>query len=85
MTMRVRITETLSGEVDGFPLSRLMKGNVYDVGTTLGCYLLASGAAVPVTDEAPALLLPLDEEVVGSKVSARHRPDKRPAPKGRPR
>jgi CheY-like chemotaxis protein len=49
--VRVRITEPLSGSVDGIDLSRYNEGLVYDVGTTLANYLLAQGWAVPVTDE----------------------------------
>jgi hypothetical protein len=54
--MRLRITQRLSGSVDGLPLSQFELGESYDVGTSMGSYLLAVGAAepVPVPDPAPA-------------------------------
>ena len=60
--MRVRITQTLSGSIDGIQLSRFVTGLTYDVGTTLGNYLLAEGLAVPVDESMPALVLPLQDD-----------------------
>jgi len=60
--MRVRITQALSGSIDGIQLSRFVTGLTYDVGTTLGNYLLAEGLAVPVDESAPALVLPIQDE-----------------------
>jgi two-component system, chemotaxis family, chemotaxis protein CheY len=58
--VRVRITQSLSGaSVDGIDLSRYLEGLTYDVGTTLGNYLLAQQWATPVPDEEPATTLPL--------------------------
>jgi CheY-like chemotaxis protein len=37
----------LKGEVDGIDLTRFLEGLTYDVGTTLGNYLLAQGWAQP--------------------------------------
>ena len=54
--MRVRITQTLHGSIDGIQLSRFVAGLTYEVGTTLGNYLLAQNAAVPVDPETPALV-----------------------------
>jgi hypothetical protein len=34
---------------------------MYDVGTSLGSYLLATGAAEPVIDQTPARILPIEE------------------------
>ena len=42
---------TLAGYIDGIQVGDLRDGSVYEVGTTLGCYLLAEGWAVPVNDE----------------------------------
>ena len=55
--MRVRITQTRSGSIDGIQLSRFVAGVTYDVGTTLGNYLLAEGLAVPVDESTPALVV----------------------------
>ena len=43
--MRVRITKALAGSIDGIQLSRLSKGRVYDVNTSLACYLLSEEMA----------------------------------------
>jgi len=58
--MRIRVTEKLTGEVDGIALARFTPGYVYDVGVSLGSYLLAMGAVEPVADDTPALVWPLD-------------------------
>jgi len=49
--MRVRITKLLSGSIDGIQLSRFIAGLTYDVGTTVGNYLLSEGVAVPIDDD----------------------------------
>jgi len=59
--MRVRITKPLSGSIDGIQLGRFITGLTYDVGTTLGNYLLSTRVAVPVDSETPALVVPLTE------------------------
>jgi hypothetical protein len=51
--MRVRITKTLTGSIDGIQLSRLAKGQVYDVYTSLACYLLSEKMAEPVQEQEP--------------------------------
>jgi CheY-like chemotaxis protein len=53
--VRVRITRTLTGDVDGIDLTKFLEGLTYDVGTTLANYLLAQGWAEPVTSAAPAV------------------------------
>ena len=59
--MRVRITKPVSGSIDGIQLGRFITGLTYDVGTTLGSYLLSMGVAVPAESQTPALaLLPID-------------------------
>ena len=60
--MRVRITQRLSGSIDGIQLSRFVTGLTYDVGTTLANYLLAEGLAVPVDESTPALVLPIQDD-----------------------
>jgi len=60
--MRLRITQALSGSIDGIQLRRFVTGLTYDVGTTLGNYLLAEGLAVPVDDGTPALVLPIQDD-----------------------
>ena len=60
--MRVRITQRLSGSIDGIQLTRFVTGLTYDVGTTLGNYLLAEGRAVPVDESTPALVLPIQDD-----------------------
>jgi hypothetical protein len=49
--VRLKITKQLSGSIDGLHLGRFAVGGVYDVGTSLANYLLAVGAAEPVTEE----------------------------------
>ena len=34
---------------------------MYEVGTSLGSYLLATGAAEPLIDQTPARIVPIDE------------------------
>ena len=62
--MRVRVTQKLTGDVDGIPLDRFVPGHVYDVGVSVGCYLLALGAVEPVSDDSPALTCPAGEAIV---------------------
>jgi hypothetical protein len=51
--MRLKITHALSGSIDGIQLSHFVVGGSYDVGTSLGSFLLAIGAAQPEPDEPP--------------------------------
>jgi hypothetical protein len=48
--VRVRITRVCRDEIDGVPLARFQRGLVYEVDTSLGCYLVASGCAEVVLD-----------------------------------
>ena len=75
--MRVRITQALSGSIDGIQLSRFVTGLTYDVGTTIGNYLLAEGLAVPVDESTPALVLPTPSEAQDRARRARRRRPKR--------
>jgi hypothetical protein len=49
--MRLKITHALSGSIDGIQLSHFVVGQTYDVGSSLGSFLLAIGAAEPESDE----------------------------------
>jgi hypothetical protein len=46
-------------------LSRFEVGQQYLVGTSLANYMLAAGSAVPVADDSPAKLTPLEDRLVG--------------------
>ena len=59
--MRLRITRQPVGSVDGIRLDDFIVGFVYDIGTTLGSYLLAQGLAEPADVDAPGLVPPLSE------------------------
>ncbi len=61
--MRVRITQQLRGSVDGIDLTRFLEGLTYEVGTTLGNYLLAQQWAEPATEHEPAAILPLNRTI----------------------
>jgi hypothetical protein len=51
----------MSGDLDGFRLDRLKIGEMYDIGASLATYLMSCGFAVPVVDERPARIVPLDQ------------------------
>jgi len=68
--MRVRITRTLVGSIDGIQLSRLSKGQVYDVYTSLACYLLSEQMAEPAPQEEPTAIVPVEKQVVRNPESA---------------
>ena len=57
--MRLKITRRLTGSIDGLQLAHFEPGETYDLGTSLGSYLLALGAAEPLIDETPARILPM--------------------------
>lgn len=59
--MRVRIVSPMKGSIDGIDLSKFRIDFVYDMSTTLANYLMASGYAVPVIDDKPALVVPLQD------------------------
>lgn len=60
--MRLRITRAMSGNLDGVRLESLKIGEVYDMGVSLGQYLMGCGFALPVVDERPARIVPLDQQ-----------------------
>lgn len=49
--MRLKIIRDLTGSVDGIQLQRFIRGEIYDVSTSFGSYLLAERAAVPVPED----------------------------------
>jgi hypothetical protein len=61
--VRLKITRQPTGSIDGIQLDDFILGFTYDVGTTLGCYLLADRLAVPVADDSPTLVTPLKTKV----------------------
>jgi hypothetical protein len=65
--VRLRITRALSGSIDGIHLSQFVVGEVYDVGTSVGSFLLSVGAAEPLGDVA-------SEEAVTRGISPSLRP-----------
>lgn len=50
-----------SSSIDGIRLDHFEPGFMYEVGNVLGALLLAERWAEPVTDEEPALLVPLSQ------------------------
>ena len=61
--MRLRITRQLRESIDGIQFSAFRPGYVYEVGTTIANYLLASGAAEPVDVDEPYLILPPEKHL----------------------
>ena len=65
--MRVRILVPMKGTVDGIDLTHFEVGRIYDVGTTLANYLLASGYVIPVAHDTP------QQDEVSERSQARER------------
>jgi hypothetical protein len=59
--MRVLITRSAHGEVDGILLNAFQAGLMYDVTPSLGSYLITTDCAEPVGTDDPALVVPLCE------------------------
>jgi hypothetical protein len=57
--MRVLITRSAQGEVDGILLNSFQAGLMYDVTPSLGSYLITTDCAKPVGTDDPALVVPL--------------------------
>jgi hypothetical protein len=51
----------MSGDLDGLRLDNFKIGEMYDIGTSLATYLMSCGFAIPVVDERPARIVPLDQ------------------------
>jgi hypothetical protein len=81
--VRVRITQRLSGSIDGIQLSRFEVGVTYEVGTTLANYLLAEGLAEPVDPSTPAIAVPTGWKDTPAKADDRRRHKRRSPKKGR--
>jgi hypothetical protein len=71
--MRLRITRALAGSIDGIQLSRLSKDHVYDVNTSLACYLLSEGMAEPAADDEPTVVLPAENRMFDPPIETRAR------------
>jgi hypothetical protein len=69
--MRVRITKALSGSIDGIQLSRLSQGHVYDVYTSLACYLLSEEMAEPAPNDEPTAVLPVENKMFERPIETR--------------
>jgi len=54
------------GSIDGIQLSRLSTGRVYDVNTSLACYLLSEEMAEPASEDAPTAVLPIEKKLFES-------------------
>jgi hypothetical protein len=76
--MRLRIILPLDGCIDGIPLDVFEPGYVYEVGTLVGCYLLATHAAVPADGEPTSL--PPRNLLFGSNVQGWSARPKAPRP-----
>ena len=63
--LRLLVTRQLSGSIDGIQLDRFSPGCVYEVGATIGSYLLAIEAAEPVDDDSPAVVLGPSQQLFG--------------------
>ena len=59
--MRLKITRQPIGSIDGIRLDDFIVGFVYDLGTTLGSYLLSQGLAEPADDHVSALVPPFGD------------------------
>ena len=71
--MRVRITKPLAGSIDGIQLARLSKGRVYDVNTSLACYLLSEEMAELVSSDVPPVAVPVVRKIVEPAPAKRSR------------
>ena len=88
--MRIRITQRLSGSIDGIQLGRFIPGLTYNVGTTVANYLLAERLAVPLEPTIPALTLPIQGDSEVTELPAKWqdaltKSDGAPRPKPTPR
>ena len=81
--MRIRITMAMKGKIDGIDLARFQVGQLDDMGPSLAHYLMASGYAMPVVNEKPALVIPLEDDGVVELGSEQSNPrnDARPSTK----
>jgi hypothetical protein len=61
--MRLRITRQLDGSIDGIHLEQFVPGQVYEVGTGLGSYLLSMEAAEPAGEAALTAPLTFEQQL----------------------
>jgi hypothetical protein len=61
--MRLLITRQLQESIDGIHLSAFRPGYVYQVGPTIGNYLLAVGAAKPAADDDAYIVLSPEKQL----------------------
>jgi hypothetical protein len=61
--MRLLITRQLQESIDGIQLSAFRAGYVYQVGPSVGNYLLAVGAAEPAADDEPYIVLSPEKQL----------------------
>jgi len=73
--VRLRIIKPVAGDIDGISLKRFRVGEIHEVGSTVGNYLLSIGAAVPVRDAAADENADLDPQ---ESEAADRRTDKSP-------
>jgi hypothetical protein len=71
--MRLRITREMCGNIDGIRLDDFKIGEVWDVGISLGHYLMGCGFALPVADESPARILPPNQHESRRRATAAER------------
>ena len=70
--LRILVTQRLAGSIDGIHLDRFTPGYVYEVGATIGSYLLAVGAAQPVDDDTPEAVPTPERQLFGPMVVKGH-------------
>ena len=72
--MRIRILHRPALDIiDGIRLDRFEPGQQYEVGSALGAHLVVEGCASLIRSEEPALLVPIGDTVLFSRVSASKR------------
>ena len=74
--MRLRITRQLYESIDGIQFPAFRPGFVYEVGSTIGNYLLATRSAEPVDDDVPYIVLSPEKQLF-RPVTAAIRPSRR--------
>jgi hypothetical protein len=70
--LRILVTQRLTGSIDGIHLGRFTPGYVYEVGSVIGSYLLAVGAARPVDDDIPETVPAPERQLFGPAVPKGH-------------
>src|SRR6185503_3611502 len=68
--MRLLMKRQLQESIDGIHLSAFRPGYVYQVGPSIGNYLLAVGAAQPAADDEPYIVLSPEQQLFLPRQSA---------------